>query len=216
MKGTFSYILIGIAMLNFWSKVRTSDVAVEINNDPDEKRKAKINNCAIAGELSQALANLKKLDVETVSTAVNAASDDQRMAWLKDAAIAAEIARIRAEKAAEIAQALANLEKTDVAVMTVVVNKATEEQRKAWSEDAAITTEIARIHAENEAEYDQAFVNLKKINEISAVNLAKKHRREIAEERQRENAAIEAEVARIRAEKAAKRANDCKVHVSPK
>lgn len=216
MKDTFLYILIGIAMLNFWSKVRTSDVAGEINNDPDEKRKARMDNYAIAGELSQALANLKKLDVETVTTAVNAASGDQRKAWLKNAAIAAEIARIRAEIAAEILQALANLEKTDVAAMTVVVNKATEEQRKAWSEDAAITTEISRIHAENEAEYDQAFDNLKKINEISAVNLAKKHRREIAEERQRENAAIEAEVARIRAEKAAKLANDCKVHVSPK
>ena len=216
MKDTFLYILIGIAMINFWSKIRTSDVAGEINNDPDEKRKARMDNYAIAGELSQALANLKKLDVETVTTAVNAAFGDQRKAWLKNAAIAAEIARIRAEKAAEILQALANLEKTDVAAMTVVVNKATEEQRKAWSEDAAITTEISRIHAENEAEYDQAFDNLKKINEISAVNLAKKHRREIAEERQRENAAIEAEVARIRAEKAAKLANDCKVHVSPK
>lgn len=52
------------------------------------------------GELAQAIANLKKLDVATVTTAVNAATDDQRKAWRKNAAIAAEIARMRAEKAA--------------------------------------------------------------------------------------------------------------------
>lgn len=53
-----------------------------------------------SGELAQAIANLKKLDLIAVTTAVNAASDDQRKAWRKNPAIAAEIARIRAEKAA--------------------------------------------------------------------------------------------------------------------
>jgi len=52
------------------------------------------------GELSQAIANLKSMDVAVVSAAVAKATDDQRKAWRKNAAIAAEIARMRAEKAA--------------------------------------------------------------------------------------------------------------------
>lgn len=151
MKGTFSYILIGIAMFNFWSSSRASDVAVEANNATEEKRKAWRDKYAIVCELSQALAHIKKLDVESVTTVVNAASDDQRKAWRNNAEIAAEIARIRREKAAEIAQALANLRKIDVAAMMVSVNNATEEQRKAWCEDATIKAEIARIRVENNA-----------------------------------------------------------------
>lgn len=53
-----------------------------------------------SGELAQAIASLKKLDLAAVTNAVNAATDEQRKAWRKNAAIAAEIARIRAEKAA--------------------------------------------------------------------------------------------------------------------
>lgn len=52
------------------------------------------------GELSQAIANLKSMDVKAVSEAVSKATDEQRKAWRKNAAIAAEIARMRAEKAA--------------------------------------------------------------------------------------------------------------------
>lgn len=52
------------------------------------------------GELAQAIANLKGMEIKLVSDAVGKATDDQRKAWRKNAAIAAEIARMRAEKAA--------------------------------------------------------------------------------------------------------------------
>ena len=52
------------------------------------------------GELSQAIANLKGMDLVTVNTAVAKATDEERKAWRKNSAIAAEIARMRAEKAA--------------------------------------------------------------------------------------------------------------------
>lgn len=54
-----------------------------------------------SGELAQALANVKKLDLAAVSSVVEKATDEQRKAWRKHPAIAAEIARIRAAKAAE-------------------------------------------------------------------------------------------------------------------
>jgi len=174
--------------------------------------KAWRKNAPNIAEIAQALAHVKKLDVDSVMSAVCKASEEQRKEWCENATIATEITRMRAENTAEIAQALANLKKIDVAAMTDVVMAATKEQRKAWRENAAIAAEIALIRAENERicdeEYDQAINNLKKINETSAVNLAKKHRREMAEEQQRKNAAIEAEVARIRAVNAAKCATD--------
>lgn len=54
-----------------------------------------------SGELACAIANLKKLDLATVTAAVDKASDEQRKAWRKHPAIAAEVARLRAVKAAE-------------------------------------------------------------------------------------------------------------------
>lgn len=53
------------------------------------------------GELAQAIANIKGLDVAVVTKAVTAATDEQRSAWRKNAAVAAEIAKLRAAKAAE-------------------------------------------------------------------------------------------------------------------
>jgi hypothetical protein len=50
-------------------------------------------------ELAEAIANIKKLPIETVQKAVEAAEDDQRKAWRKNGAVAAEILRIRAAKA---------------------------------------------------------------------------------------------------------------------
>ena len=52
------------------------------------------------GELSQAIANLKGMDVKLVNDAVSKATDEQRKGWRKNAAITAEIARMRAERAA--------------------------------------------------------------------------------------------------------------------
>jgi hypothetical protein len=164
----------------------------------------------IPDELVQALANVMKFDIDMTTSVVGASSGEQHKAWRKDAKIAAEIVRIRAKNDADIAQALANLGKSDVAAMTVMVNEATKEQRRAWIDNDTITAEIARIRFESERilneEHDQAFGNLKKINETSADNLAKKHKREMAEEQRRMYASIENELARIRAEKAAKRA----------
>lgn len=182
-----------IAALSIGFQVKAMNIAYE-NRIPDE--------------LTQALANIKRLDFDMMTHVVRAASYEQRKAWHEDAKIAAEVVRIRTKNNADIAQALANLEKTDVATMTVIVNKATKEQRHAWIGNHAITAEIARIRFENERicneEYDQAFSKLGKINEARAANLAKKHKREMDEDRKHAYASIEAEIARIRAEKAAK------------
>lgn len=51
------------------------------------------------GELAQALANLKGVDLETAQAAVERASDEKRKTWRNNAAVAAEIASIRAENA---------------------------------------------------------------------------------------------------------------------
>lgn len=162
----------------------------------------------IPDELIQALANIEKFDIDIMSSVVGAASVEQHKAWRKDAKIAAEIVRIRAKNDADIAQALANLEESDIAAMTDMVNKATKEQRRAWLGNDNITAEIARIRFENERicdeEYDQAFAKLGEINKVRAANLAKKHKREMDEEQKRAYASIEAEVTRIRAEKATK------------
>lgn len=162
----------------------------------------------IPDELIQALANIEKVDIDIMCSAVGAASVEQHKAWRKDAKIAAEIVRIRAKNDADIAQALANLEESDIAAMTDMVNKATKEQRRAWLDNDNITAEIARIRFENERicdeEYDQAFAKLGEINKVRAANLAKKHKREMDEEQKRAYASIEAEVTRIRAEKATK------------
>jgi len=193
-------------MFNFWAKGRASGTAVETNHIPEDERKA-LNDFT---SIIQAIANLKGLDFNAVSSAVRKSTIEQRRAWLKDAKIGREIVRIRAKNDAEIAQALANLEKTDVATMTIMVNMATKEERRAWLDNEDITAEIARIRFENERDevYCQAYEKLGKINEARAANLTKKHKREMDEERKRADASIEAEVARIRAEKAAKRSND--------
>lgn len=181
-----------IAALSMNFRVKAMNIAFE-NSIPDE--------------LIQALANINKFDIDIMASVVRTASVEQHKAWRKDAKIAAEIVRIRAKNDADIAQALANLEKSDIATMTVMVNKATKEQRRAWIENDTITAEIARIRFENERIYDeecdQAFAKLGKINEARAANLAKKHKREMDEERKRAYASINAEIARIRAEKAA-------------
>jgi len=57
------------------------------------------------GELAQAIANLKGLELAAVNAAVLKATDEQRKAWRKNSAISAEILRLRAEKAAARAQA---------------------------------------------------------------------------------------------------------------
>ncbi len=58
---------------------------------------------ASSGELAQALATLKKLDLALVTKAVDSASDEQHKAWRKQPSIAAEITRLSAEKTAELA-----------------------------------------------------------------------------------------------------------------
>lgn len=204
-------------MFNFWTKGRASEVAVEINHVSEEERKALNDFTSIA----QALANLKKMDFDSVMAGVRVSTIETRRAWLKDAKIADEIVRVRVEKAADVAEACANL-KIDPATMNIrhdEINNPRAVQR-ALSTHEAIEAEIARIRFEKERicdeEYDQAFDKLRKINETRAVDLAKKHKREMDEERKRAYTSIEAEVARIRVEKAAKCADDGEVPVSLK
>lgn len=192
-------------MFNFWTRGRASQVAVEINYVTEEERKALNDFTSIA----QALANLKKLDFDSVMSVVRASDIETRRAWLKNAEIAAEIVRVRVEKAADVAEACANL-KIDPATTNIKhdeINNLRAVQR-ALSTHEAIEAEIARIRFEKEQEYDHAFAKLGKINETRAVNLAKKHKREMDEERKRADASIEAEVVRIRAEKATKCTDD--------
>ena len=66
------------------------------------------------GELAQALANLKSVDLETAQAAVERASDEKRKTWRNNAAVAAEIARIRAENAKKRAEASANAEPVEL------------------------------------------------------------------------------------------------------
>ena len=206
-------------MFNFWTKGRASEVAVEINHVSKEERKALNDFTSIA----QALVNLKRIrmDFDGVMVVVRSSTIETRRAWLKDAKIADEIVRVRAEKAADVAEACANL-KIDPATMNIKhdeINNPRAVQR-AISTHEAIAAEIARIRFEKEQicyeEYDQAFAKLGKINEARAVDLAKKHKREMDEERKRAYTSIEAEVARIRVEKAAKCADDGEVPVSLK
>lgn len=51
------------------------------------------------GELVQALANLKGLDLDTVTAAVERATEEKRKAWRSNPEVKAEIARLRAEAA---------------------------------------------------------------------------------------------------------------------
>lgn len=53
-----------------------------------------------------------------------------------------------APRSTELAQALANLKKLDVAAVAKVVEAATDDQRKVWRKHPAIAAEIARIRAE--------------------------------------------------------------------
>jgi len=55
-------------------------------------------------------------------------------------------------KTGELVVALANLKGLDPAVVAVAVEKATDDQRKAWRKHPAIAAEIARIRAEKAAE----------------------------------------------------------------
>lgn len=162
--------------------------------------------------LIQALAKYKKLDVDAIGVCVRAAGEKTLNEWLNNPAIIAEMGRIRVKNAADEAQACANL-KIDAATMIITreeINNpsAVQRARITWE---AVQAEIARFHAENERirddEYDQAFNKLGEINKARAVNLAKRHEREMVEERKRAYASIEAEVARIRAEKATKYAD---------
>lgn len=58
-------------------------------------------NVAKTGELAQAIANLKGVDLAVAEGAVERASDAKRKEWRNNPQVAAEIARIRAEKAQE-------------------------------------------------------------------------------------------------------------------
>jgi hypothetical protein len=59
------------------------------------------------GELAQALANLKGVDLDTAQAAVERASEEKRKTWRSNASVAAEIASIRAENAKKRAKAVA-------------------------------------------------------------------------------------------------------------
>jgi len=222
MKGTFLYILIGITMFNFWKKGRVSEVAVEIDYVSEKERKAEERRAF------DHFTSLVKLCTDPLGMGSNGvievvrrSSIETRMAWLKNAKIADEIVRAQAKETADVAQACSNL-KIDAAAMIITREEINSPSavKRASSNWEAIQAEIARFRAENERirdeEYDQAFDKLGKINETRAVNLAKKHKREMDEERQRAYASIEAEVARMRAEKAAKCVDVMEVPVNPK
>lgn len=54
-------------------------------------------------------------------------------------------------RSSELALALANIKKLDIAAVTAAVDAATDEQRKAWRKHPAIAAEIARMRAEKAA-----------------------------------------------------------------
>ena len=58
------------------------------------------------GDLVQAVANLKKIQIEDAQEAVDALDEDQMKVVLSKPAIKAEIAKIKAERAAKVAEAL--------------------------------------------------------------------------------------------------------------